>query len=40
MFSNPIDFNGSRAGVFDPVEMNPLISKTRAVGWSLMSVAI
>jgi len=40
MFSNPIDFNGSRAFSFNPVEMNPLISKTRAVGQSLMSVAI
>lgn len=25
---------------FDPIEMNPLISKTRAAGQSLMSVAI
>lgn len=40
MFSNPINFNGSRAFFFHPIEMNPLISKTRAVGQSLMSVAI
>ena len=31
---------GAEHFFFDPVEMNPLISKTRAVGQSLMSVAI
>lgn len=44
MFSNCINFNGSRTFFFifffDPVEMNPLISKTRAVGQPLMSAAI